>query len=64
MKKLPKTVFVEIVCPGTKDEYLVADTRIDGFSEGALVGEYTLTTKSRKRVVHQLEVIKKRNKTK
>lgn len=64
MKTLPKTIFVEIVCPVAQDAYLVADTSIDDFSDGALIGEYTLTARSRKRVVHQLEVIKKRNKTK
>lgn len=65
MKELPETIFVEIACPGTLGEYLIADTSIDGFNEGALIGEYTLTTINHKRVIPQLDtVISKRNKTK
>lgn len=54
MKNLPKTLWVVRENTG-KDEYLIATEYISEIDDGAIVGEYTLTSLNTKRVTHELD---------
>ena len=64
MKKLPKTLWVvrENAGKGT-DEFYSAYENIDYIDDGSVVGEYTLTTLNKKRVLHQLDEHTKKKRT-
>lgn len=54
MKKLPKTVWIVRV-DDRGGEFFRAAEDIDSFDDGEVVGEYTLTSLNKKRVLHQLD---------
>lgn len=56
MKKLPKTLWAVRENEGTDSEIYLAYEDIDQIEDGAVVGEYTLTTVNKKRVSHQLDM--------
>ena len=55
MKKLPKTLWAIRENEGTENEFIAAFEDIDQIDDGSVVGEYTLTTINKKRVLHQLD---------
>ena len=63
MKKLPKTLWVVRENEGTDDEFISAYENIDQIYDGSVVGEYTLTTLNKKRVLHQLDTQTKKKRT-
>ena len=55
MKKLPKTLWAVRLHEGSLNEFISVDHNHDSIEDGEIVGEYTLTTTYKKRVLHRLD---------